>query len=440
MAKYDLTAKIGQYLDRHLVFPLLEFLSAKEIYDETEVLKAKLEILSKTNMIDYAIDIRKQLYPRDEIPDDLKQRRQHVVAQLQELQQRVEPILTIMGNEDIMKNMENMRDSKTLITYLEKEVKFDMEMINSLHTLAKYRYECGNYSISTSYLYFCVLVLSPSDKNYLSALWGKFASEILVQNWESALEDLNKLREHIDNSPNQFGGNSLQLLQQRTWLIHWSLFIFFNHAMGRELIIEMFLYRPHYLNAIQTMCPHILRYLATAVIINRGRRSALKDLVKVIQQESYTYRDPITEFLEHLYVNFDFDGARQKLQDCQTVLYNDFFLISCLEEFVENARLMIFETFCRIHQCISIGMLAEKLNMNPDEAECWIVNLIRNARLDAKIDSKLGHVVMGAQPLSPYQQLIEKIDSLSVRSETLCSLIDRKLKARTDIRWGNQEF
>lgn len=34
-------------------------------------------------------------------------------------------------------------------------------------------------------------------------------------------------------------------------------------------------------------------------------------------------------------------------------------------------------------------MLAEKLNMTPEEAERWIVNLIRNARLDAKIDSKL---------------------------------------------------
>lgn len=145
------------------------------------------------------------------------------------------------------------------------------------------------------------------------------------------------------------------------------------------------------------------------------------------------YRDPITEFLEHLYVNFDFDGARQKLTECQSVVYNDFFLISCLDEFVENARLMIFETFCRIHQCISIDMLAEKLSMNPDEAECWIVNLIRNARLDAKIDSKLGHVVMGAQPLSPYQQLIEKIDSLSVRSETLCGLIERKLRAKNDV-------
>lgn len=46
---------------------------------------------------------------------------------------------------------------------------------------------------------------------------------------------------------------------------------------------------PHsrYLNAIQTMCPHILRYLTTAVITNkdvRKRRQVLKDLVKVIQQ------------------------------------------------------------------------------------------------------------------------------------------------------------
>ena len=35
------------------------------------------------------------------------------------------------------------------------------------------------------------------------------------------------------------------------------------------------------------MCPHILRYLTTAVIINKqNRRTMLKDLVKVIQQVS----------------------------------------------------------------------------------------------------------------------------------------------------------
>ena len=33
-------------------------------------------------------------------------------------------------------------------------------------------------------------------------------------------------------------------------------------------------------------------------------------------------------------------------------------------------------------------MLATKLNLSADDAERWIVNLIRNAKLDAKIDAK----------------------------------------------------
>jgi translation initiation factor 3 subunit E len=102
-------------------FALQQF--SQQIYDETELLKAKLDILSKTNMIDYAIDIRKQLYPNDEVPEDLKQRRVHVVAQLQELQQEVQPILKIMADDEVMKNMENMRDSKTLINFLSKDYK-----------------------------------------------------------------------------------------------------------------------------------------------------------------------------------------------------------------------------------------------------------------------------------------------------------------------------
>ena len=48
-------------------------------------------------------------------------------------------------------------------------------------------------------------------------------------------------------------------------------------------------------------------------------------------------------------------------------------------------------------------MLAEKLNMNINDAERWIVNLIKNARLDAKIDSKRGHVVMSDQATNPHQ-------------------------------------
>ena len=41
--------------------------------------------------------------------------------------------------------------------------------------------------------------------------------------------------------------------------------------------------------------------------------------------------------------------------------------------------------------------MAQKLGMEPDAAERWIVNLIRNARLDAKIDSKTNQVMMTSQ-------------------------------------------
>jgi translation initiation factor 3 subunit E len=64
------------------------------------------------------------------------------------------------------------------------------------------------------------------------------------------------------------------------------------------------------MNAIQTNAHHLLRYLAVAVVINKRRRNMLKDLVRVIQQESYTYSDPITEFLECLFVRYDFEGAQ----------------------------------------------------------------------------------------------------------------------------------
>ncbi|XP_046691382.1 eukaryotic translation initiation factor 3 subunit E-B [Silurus meridionalis] len=233
---------------------------------------------------------------------------------------------------------------------------------------------------TTSFVFMCQV--PSTDRNALSSLLGKLASEILMQNWKAAMEDLTRLRETIDNNS---VSSPLQSLEQRTWLIHWSLFVFFNHPEGRDNIIDLFLYQP------QNVAP----------------------------QKSYTHKDHITEFVECLYVNFDFDSAQKKPGRVGKVLVNDFFLVACLKVFIKNAHLFIFETFCRIHQCISFSMLADKLNMTPEEAERWIVNLIRNARLDAKIDPKLGHVVMGNNAVSPYQQVIEKTESLFFRSQML---------------------
>eukprot|EP00953_Heterococcus_sp_UTEX-ZZ885_P015241 8592-Heterococcus_DN1.PRE.1 len=63
---------------------------------------------------------------------------------------------------------------------------------------------------------------------------------------------------------------------------------------------------------------------------------------------------------------------------------------------MEAARLFIFETYCRIHHKIDIAMLAGKMDMDVEAAEKWIVDLIRGSQLDAKIDSRDNHVIMGS--------------------------------------------
>ena len=56
--------------------------------------------------------------------------------------------------------------------------------------------------------------------------------------------------------------------------------------------------------------------------------------------------------------------------------------------FVKSVHLKIVFISIVYRSLLLYSMLASKLNMTADSAERWIVNLIREARLDAKIDAK----------------------------------------------------
>lgn len=55
-------------------------------------------------------------------------------------------------------------------------------------------------------------------------------------------------------------------------------------------------------------------------------------------------------------------------------------------------------------------------------------------------DSQQGHVVMGTQTTSPYQQLIEKTKALSFRSQMLQLNVEKKKKAQDQPNWGTDGF
>jgi translation initiation factor 3 subunit E len=105
--------------------------------------------------------------------------------------------------------------------------------------------------------------------------------------------------------------------------------------------------------------------MATAAILSRKSaadgtaassrvRHSIREIVKVIQTEEYQYQDPVTSFLKELYVEFDFEAAQRELTLADRVVGDDFFLGEFREEFLDNARYLISEAYCRIHQRIDI--------------------------------------------------------------------------------------
>ena len=360
-AQHDLLPKLIPHLDRHLIFPLLEFLSGQEEETSLEITKTKYELLKTTNMTDYVAQLWQEINNSDEVPEEFSRRREEVLQRLSLFTEETSKIDELLVNEEVTSKLRS--DKVANLKFLEQEHGVTAEMVDLLYEYGRFQYNCGSYQ-NAAHLLDQFRILSTDNDKVASATWGKLASDILTTQWDTVMEEVNKVKETIDT---KFFNNSLAQLQHRTWLMHWSLFPFFNYEPARDPLTDLY-FSPNYINTIQTNCPWILRYLAAAVITNRSRtkntnqyQKQLKDLVRVVRQEGYEYSDPVTDFINALYVDFDFEEAQKKLGEAEEVLKGDFFLSATADAFVESARHLISESYCKIHQRIDIRYV---LNFN----------------------------------------------------------------------------
>lgn len=280
----NLTTKLTPFLDSHLINQLLDFLLDNSIFEKQDILNAKLNVLSKTGLIDLQIESYKAV--SKDVPSDLQTKQNKTNEDIKLYDETSKPL----------RSWDNPEDSK-----VSKD-----EQLDALFKLGKIQYESGNYTDASESLF---VYLSSADKennkeSYFSASWGKLGADILSKNWEQAINAINSLKELIDSS--KFG-KPLEQLQQRSWLIHWSLFVYFNSPNELQQFVDLCM-EANYLNAVQTTSPHILRYLSVAIIMNKNRKSSdIDDLLLYLQ--SGIYSDSITEFICCLVDQFDFDNA-----------------------------------------------------------------------------------------------------------------------------------
>jgi len=442
---WNLTGAMSPYLDPHQIYRLISFQQEHvnpPIFSHDNLKEQELKVLKTLNMVDMTWEVEREMRPIPAdapMPQEYEVKKERVLRQIEKLEADYEDVREKISVQEVQDQLTNQRDNRMLWNLLKERHGFEDKDLDTIFEYGKAKYDIAEYEEASNAMYIFGLLAPYDHTKHAATLWGKLSSEILREDWSAAIEDLNHLKESLDKSMGIM--DPLTLLQWRTWLLHWSLFCYFNPTAkmpgtgckNTGLIIELFLNTEEYKNAIETICPWLLRYLAVVIVTSKSlerKQSRLNQLIRLIEQEKYNYSDPITDFLLCLNHRYDFDEAQEKLTQARDVLRSDYFLHDYIDEFIENGRVLMFEMFCRIHQKIKIATIAEKLGMTQEDAELWIVELIRNARLDAKIDSENGTIIMGNEPAVPYQQILTKTNNLAMSTSILINSISNKLKGK----------
>jgi translation initiation factor 3 subunit E len=139
VAEYDLMLKLVQHLDRHMIFPLLEFNAGQLVDEESgdvkdeakarEITQAKYALLKKTNMTDYVANLYCELEGLKEPPAEFADKKQRVFSQLQRYEQETSKIIELLERDDVVNNLRS--DKVANLEFLKREHEVGLSVIGN---------------------------------------------------------------------------------------------------------------------------------------------------------------------------------------------------------------------------------------------------------------------------------------------------------------------
>ena len=358
LAKYDLTQRMAPYFDPHFMFPILKWLREKGIYSQTDIRAAEFALANNpevSRMSDFAV------VTHEAFVDALKASNSDVEVaapnvdkeQLQaEFAQRMD---AGKGAWAVIGNAEKVAE-------LKKENAFNYEgllkngatpaEVESIFDLARFYHSCGLYKQALemvvlyrkvgaqdgSFRYFgtmwaqlaeCICMLlnpdTPSTKRPLSSVGGAEPSDYALR----------VLRDTIEKRTTLEG---VKEVEQRRWMLHWSLFVLFSRPKPQDELFDLFFSmrearseqrtrKNDYLAIAQTVSPWLLRYVSYAAVINfKNIGKRLKQFVNVLKVEEESYSGPMTRLFTALFDKCDIDAALDAVREAADVIRADYFL------------------------------------------------------------------------------------------------------------------
>lgn len=99
---FDLVPRILPYLDRLLIFALLEHASEQKLYSEDVLLQAKFDLMKDTNMADYVTTLHKKISGSDAEVSEYVERREKVLEKLAAFEKESAELLQVLRNPDVV--------------------------------------------------------------------------------------------------------------------------------------------------------------------------------------------------------------------------------------------------------------------------------------------------------------------------------------------------
>jgi translation initiation factor 3 subunit E len=103
--EHDLLPKLIPHFDRHLIFPLLEFVASQEAEPMEEITKTKYELLKHTNMTDYVANLWREIHGVEQIPEEFLKKREEVLNRLQLFVEEASKITELLENDSVVTSL-----------------------------------------------------------------------------------------------------------------------------------------------------------------------------------------------------------------------------------------------------------------------------------------------------------------------------------------------
>lgn len=149
--EYDLLPRLIPHLDRHLVYPVLEFLEQQEDQDQMEIKRLKFELLKETNMTDFVSELDTELRGLNEAAPEWSKKRDQIMQQREQLEASTVKILEVMDNPEITTNLR--ADKVANLSFLKEQHGVTIEEVNALYDHGQFLYSIGDYAGAAEMLF-----------------------------------------------------------------------------------------------------------------------------------------------------------------------------------------------------------------------------------------------------------------------------------------------